>query len=64
MRGTGVGLRALQLVLGLYTGRWHLRAIHDNARAIRFWRKSLRASSVRELEVHTENADITFRFTT
>lgn len=62
VRGTGTGTRALDLVLRRYPGRWHLRAIHDNARAIGFWRKALPMVGVRDLEEHREDGDVVFRF--
>jgi len=61
-RGTGAGTRALELLLLRYPGRWHLRAIHDNARAIRFWRKALPAAGVRDIEERSEDRDVVFRF--
>jgi predicted acetyltransferase len=61
-RGTGTATRALELVLRCYAGRWHLRAIHDNARAIRFWRKELPSLGVRCLEEGREDGDVVFRF--
>lgn len=61
-RGTGTAARALDLLLQRYPGRWHLRAIHDNARAIRFWRRVLPAIGVRDLEEGREDSDVVFRF--
>jgi predicted acetyltransferase len=61
-RGTGTADRALELVLRRYPGQWHLRAIHDNTRAIRFWRKALASIGVRDIEEGRENSDVVFRF--
>lgn len=61
-RAAGTGTRALDLVLRRYPGRWHLRALHDNARALRFWRKALPCVGVRDLEEHAEDGDVVFRF--
>jgi len=63
-RGTGTAVRALELVLRRYAGRWHLRAIHDNARAIQFWRKALPSTGVRGIEGGREDGDVVFRFVT
>ncbi|MGK3990195.1 GNAT family N-acetyltransferase [Sorangium sp. So ce136] len=61
-RGTGAGRHALQSLLRRYPGRWHLRALHDNARAIRFWTKTLPLLGVRDLETRHEGGDVTWRF--
>jgi predicted acetyltransferase len=61
-RGTGTASRALELVLKQYSGRWHLRVIHDNTRAIRFWRKALASTGVRGLEEGRDDGDVVFRF--
>jgi predicted acetyltransferase len=61
-RGTGVGRRALALLLGRHPGRWHLQVIHDNARAIRFWEQTLPALGVQELAPSRDGLDVTFRF--
>lgn len=63
-RGTGTATRAFELVLRRYPGRWHLRAVHDNARAIRFWRKALSSVGVGDLEEKREDGDVVFRFGT
>jgi predicted acetyltransferase len=63
-RGSGAGVRALELVLRRYPGRWHVRVIHDNARAIRFWRKTLPLVGIKDLEEGRENGDVIFRFGT
>lgn len=61
-RGTGVAAEAVSLVLQRYPGCWHLRAIHDNARAIAFWRRVLRALSVRELSETRQDRDVVWTF--
>lgn len=48
-RGVGIGQRAVRALLERYRGRWSLVAIHDNFRAIRFWRKTLPLAGVHEL---------------
>jgi predicted acetyltransferase len=61
-RGAGIGHRALELLLPRHHGRWHLRAIHDNERAIRFWAHALQKSGVRDLERRNEEGDVVWRF--
>lgn len=61
-RGTGAAGAAVSLALRRYPGRWHLRAIHDNARAIAFWRRVLRALPLRELSETREERDVVWRF--
>jgi predicted acetyltransferase len=61
-RGTGTATCALELLLRRYPGRRYLRAVHDNERAIRFWRKALRSVGVRDLEEGREDGDVVFRF--
>jgi predicted acetyltransferase len=63
-RGSAIGVRALESVLGRYQGSWQLRVLHDNARALRFWPKALPQAGARELKTRTEHGDITFRFAT
>jgi predicted acetyltransferase len=63
-RGTDVARAAVEQLLARYAGRWHLRAIHDNVRAIRFWKRTLPGAGVRDLEERREGADVTFRFVT
>jgi predicted acetyltransferase len=63
-RGTDTATRALELLLHRYSGRWHLRAIHDNTRAIRFWRKALPVVGASEIEESCEDGDVVFRFVT
>ena len=53
---------AVSLALRRYPGRWHLRAIHDNARAIAFWRRVLRALPLRDLSETREGRDVVWRF--
>lgn len=61
-RGSGLAGRALQLLLERYPGRWHLRALHDNHRAIAFWQRALRSLGVAGLEENREDRDVVFRF--
>jgi predicted acetyltransferase len=61
-RGTGTSARALELLLRRYPGRWHVRAVHDNERAIRFWRKALPSLGVERFEEGREDGDVVFRF--
>jgi len=61
-RGRGVAKRALERVLERRPGRWHLGVIHDNARALAFWRKALPAAGVRDLEERSVGRDVLFRF--
>jgi predicted acetyltransferase len=61
-RGNGTAVRALELVLQRYPGRYSLLAIGDNLRAIRFWRKALTVIGVRDLEERSEDRDLVFRF--
>jgi predicted acetyltransferase len=61
-RGTGASRRARELLLARYPGRWHLRALHGNDRAVRFWTKTLPLVGVRDLEEREENGDVTWRF--
>ncbi|HEX3776993.1 MAG TPA: GNAT family N-acetyltransferase [Polyangiaceae bacterium] len=61
-RGTGVAEAALQELLVRYPGRWFLRAIHDNTRAIRFWRRVLPRAAVHRLREQIEGTNVTLRF--
>jgi predicted acetyltransferase len=64
-RGHGVSRRALELLLASYPpGRWSLRVLPGNARALRFWSKVLPALGVRELERGLDRDDVTWRFVT
>lgn len=63
-RGTGVAERAVWLLLDRWAGRWVLRVIHDNTRALRFWRRVLPRLPVERLEQSTDGADVCWRFTT
>ena len=63
-RATGAATRAVALLLERYPGRWHLRAIHDNTRAVRFWRKALASIGVDDLEEHRDGGDVVFRCVT
>lgn len=64
LRGTSLGHRALELLLARYTGRWQLRVLHDNSRALRFWSKSLPQAGASEVKSRTEHGDVAFRFVT
>jgi predicted acetyltransferase len=64
LRGERVGRRALELVLARYSGRWGLRVLHDNVRALRFWSKTLPEAGAREVRSRTDHGDIAFRFST
>lgn len=57
-RGTGVARRALELLMERYPGRWYLRAIHDNLRAIQFWRKTLPSVGARHIRERPIDGDI------
>ena len=61
-RGTGAAAEAVRQVIARYPGRWHLRAIHDNARAIAFWRRALPEMGVDELAESREERDVVFTF--
>ena len=63
-RGDGTAARAVELVLRAYSGRWSMLVIHDNARALRFWRKTLPLAGARAIEEREKNADVVLRFTT
>jgi len=62
-RGTGAGRRAIELLVKQYPGRWHLRAIHDNRRAIRFWRKTLPFVGALDVRERSMDGDIVWEFT-
>ena len=64
LRGTSLSRRALELVLGRYAGRWQLRVLHDNSRAMRFWSKTLPQAGASEVKSRTEHGDVAFRFVT
>lgn len=61
-RGHGVAERALEQVLARHAGRWFLRIIHDNARALAFWSKALPRAGVSQLERCDEPGDVCWRF--
>jgi predicted acetyltransferase len=61
-RGTGAATRATDLLLRRYPGRWHLSVIHDNARALRFWRKTLPVLGATELVEQRTERDVLFSF--
>ena len=61
-RGTPAATRALDLLRSRYPGRWQLRVIHDNERALRFWRKALPAIGAQALEQRLEEEEVVFRF--
>jgi predicted acetyltransferase len=64
LRGESVGRRALELLLASYSGRWQLRVLHDNTRALRFWSRALPQASAREVRSRSEHGDVVFRFVT
>jgi predicted acetyltransferase len=61
-RGTDVATRALGLLFERNPGRWSLQVIHDNARALRFWRRALPSRGVRDLEERRQGGEVEFRF--
>jgi predicted acetyltransferase len=61
-RGAGIAQRALIGLLPRYCGRWHLRAVHDNTRAITFWRKTLPSLPIHELAESPEGREICWSF--
>lgn len=61
-RGVGIGQHVARALVGRYPGRWSLCAIHDNTRAIRFWRKTLPLLGVRELRERTIERDVAWDF--
>jgi len=61
-RGTGAAAEAVQQVMARYPGQWHLRAIHDNSRAIAFWRRTLPALGVGRLAESSEDRDVIWTF--
>jgi predicted acetyltransferase len=63
-RARGIASRALEHLLPRYHGRWRLCAIHDNLRAIRFWRKTLPTLPIGDLSESAEPRDVTFSFST
>jgi predicted acetyltransferase len=64
LRGTNLGRRALELLLARYSGRWQLRVLHDNARALRFWSRTLPLAGASEVRSRADRGDVVFRFTT
>jgi predicted acetyltransferase len=63
VRGSGVAAAAVRLLLARYPGRWILRAIHDNHRAIAFWRRTLAAAPLHGLAERRARGDVVWRFT-
>jgi len=63
-RGDGTAARAVELVLRAHPGRWSMLVIHDNARALRFWRKTLPLAGARAIEERENSGDVVLRFTT
>ena len=61
-RGGGLGERALALLLPRHPGRWQLRVIHDNARALAFWSKALPRARVTQLKRSTQDKDVCWSF--
>lgn len=62
VRGSETASRALRLLFERFSGSFQLSVIHDNARALRFWRRALPSLSVRDLEERRVEGDIEFRF--
>ena len=62
VRGSRVAADAVAQLLARHRGRWFLRAIHDNARAIAFWRRVLAAAPVHDLREGREDGDVVWRF--
>lgn len=63
-RARGIASRAVEHLLRRYQGRWHLCAIHDNLRAVRFWRKTLPTLPIDDLDESTDAREVTFSFST
>ncbi len=63
-RRSGAARAAVSAALVRHPGRWHLRAIHDNARALAFWRPALVELEVAELRETREEKDVVFSFRT
>jgi predicted acetyltransferase len=63
-RARGVAREAVQHLLRRYRGRWHLSAIHDNHRALGFWRKVLPTLPIANLREMAEEREVTFSFVT
>jgi predicted acetyltransferase len=61
-RGTGTARRALELMIERYPGRWYLGAIHDNLKAIHFWRKTLPSVGARDIRERPIDGDIVWEF--
>jgi predicted acetyltransferase len=61
-RARGLATRAVELLLPRYQGRWHLAAIHDNHRAIRFWRRTLLSLPLRDLVESTDAREVCWSF--
>jgi predicted acetyltransferase len=61
-RGRGVGTRAVELLFHRYPGSWQLEIIHDNLRAVAFWRKALLACGVLQLAESQQEREVIFRF--
>jgi predicted acetyltransferase len=61
-RGRGIGPKAFRALTALYAGRWTLSAIHDNARAIRFWRKTLAESGLSRLGERAVEGNVEWDF--
>ena len=63
-RGTGLAEAVVAMLLARFPGSWVLRAIHDNARAIRFWRRTLPRMPVHALDESRDGTDVVWRFRT
>lgn len=61
-RGRGTAARAIERLLPTYPGRWHICAIRDNLRAIRFWRKTLPTLPIRNLSESAADSGVIFSF--
>lgn len=62
VRGGETARRALRSLFERSPESFQLTVIHDNARALRSWRRALQALAVRELEERRVERDIEFRF--
>jgi predicted acetyltransferase len=61
-RGVGIGQHVARALVARYPGRWSLSAIHDNTRAIRFWRKTLPLLGVSDLRERTIQREVSWDF--
>jgi predicted acetyltransferase len=63
-RAKRIAEQAVEQLLSLYPGRWHLAAIRENLRALRFWRRTLRGLRVDDLSETIETREVRFWFST